>query len=71
MQIEEVDFAALARAFGARGTKMRSLADIDSLRDWLDAGAHGLFVLDVAVSQSVVADYMRESMAPILAAQAN
>nr|WP_236783379.1 thiamine pyrophosphate-dependent enzyme [Arthrobacter dokdonellae] len=71
MQIEEVDFAALAGAFGARGTKMRSLADIDSLRDWLDAGAHGLFVLDVAVSQSVVADYMRESMAPILAARAN
>lgn len=71
MQIEEVDFAALARAFGAQGTKMRSLADMDHLRDWLDAGARGLFVLDVAVSQSVVADYMRESMAPILAAQAN
>ena len=70
MQIAEVDFAALARAFGAQGTKMRSLADIDRLRDWLDAGAGGLFVLDVAVSQTVVADYMRESMAPVLAAQA-
>ncbi|WP_371130937.1 thiamine pyrophosphate-binding protein [Arthrobacter sp. SDTb3-6] len=70
MQIEEVDFAALAGAFGAHGTKMRSLADIGRLREWLDAGARGLFVLDVAVSQSVVADYMRESMAPILAARA-
>ncbi len=67
MQIREVDFAAVAGAFGAAGTKMRSLADLDHLRAWLDAGARGLFVLDVAVSQSVVADYMRESMAPVLA----
>lgn len=68
MQIEEVDFSALARAMGAQGTKMRSLADITALREWLANGARGLFVLDVAISQSVVADYMRESMAPILAA---
>jgi acetolactate synthase-1/2/3 large subunit len=71
MQIDEVDFAALGKALGASGTKMRSLADIEQLRDWLDDGARGLFVLDVAVSQTVVADYMRESMAPILAALAN
>lgn len=68
MQIPEVDFSALGRAMGAHGTKMRSLADIDALREWLAEGARGLFVLDVAVSQSVVADYMSESMAPILAA---
>jgi len=68
MQIEEVDFSALARAMGAQGRKMRSLADITALREWQAAGARGLFVLDVAISQSVVADYMRESMAPILAA---
>jgi acetolactate synthase I/II/III large subunit len=71
MQIDEVDFAALGKALGASGTKMRSLADLKQLRDWLDDGARGLFVLDVAVSQTVVADYMRESMAPILAALAN
>jgi hypothetical protein len=53
---------------GAHGTKMRTLADIAVLREWLAAGARGLFVLDVAISQSVVADYMSESMAPILAA---
>jgi thiamine pyrophosphate-dependent acetolactate synthase large subunit-like protein len=68
MQIEEVDFSAVARAMGAHGTKMRSLADVTALREWQAAGARGLFVLDVAISQSVVADYMRESMAPILAA---
>lgn len=71
MQIEEVDFAALGKAFGASGTKMRSLADMDQLRSWIDDGARGLFVLDVAVSQTVVADHMRESMAPILAALSN
>jgi thiamine pyrophosphate-dependent acetolactate synthase large subunit-like protein len=68
MQIEEVDFSAVARAMGAQGTKMRSLADVAALRQWLAAGARGLFVLDVAISQSVVADYMRESMEPVLAA---
>lgn len=68
MQIPEVDFSALGRAMGAQGTKMRSMADIAPLKDWLAHGAEGLFVLDVAISQTVVADYMRESMAAILAA---
>ncbi|MET4058748.1 acetolactate synthase-1/2/3 large subunit [Arthrobacter sp. UYP6] len=68
MQIPEVDFSAIGRAMGAHGVKMRSLADLQMLKEWLAAGAEGLFVLDVAVTQSEVADYMRESMAPILAA---
>jgi acetolactate synthase-1/2/3 large subunit len=68
MQIDEVDFSALGRAMGAQGIKMRSLADIAPLKEWLAAGAEGLFVLDVAISQTVVADYMRESMADILSA---
>ena len=71
MLIDEVDFAAVGRAMGASGVKMRSLADIQALRTWLADGAHGLFILDVAVSQSVVAEYMRESMAGILAKQPN
>ncbi|MDN3481915.1 thiamine pyrophosphate-binding protein [Arthrobacter sp. APC 3897] len=68
MQIPEVDFSALGRAMGAQGVKMRSLDDLSVLEKWLADGAEGLFVLDVAVTQSEVADYMRESMAPILAA---
>ncbi|MBO0908697.1 thiamine pyrophosphate-binding protein [Arthrobacter sunyaminii] len=70
MQIPEVDFSALGRAMGARGVKMRSLSDLTELKEWLADGAEGLFVLDVAVTQSEVADYMRESMAHILAAAA-
>lgn len=68
MQIDEVDFSALGRAMGAQGIKMRSLADIAPLKEWLAAGAEGLFILDVAISQTVVADYMRESMAAVLSA---
>ncbi|MDQ0923401.1 acetolactate synthase-1/2/3 large subunit [Pseudarthrobacter sp. W1I19] len=70
MQIPEVDFSAIGLAMGAKGVKMRSFADLQVLKQWLAAGAEGLFVLDVAITQSEVADYMRESMAPILAAQA-
>ncbi|MBP3035158.1 thiamine pyrophosphate-binding protein [Arthrobacter sp. zg-ZUI100] len=70
MQIPEVDFSALGIAMGAQGVKVRSLSDLQMLKEWLCAGAEGLFVLDVAVTQTEVADYMRESMAPILAADA-
>ncbi|WP_125612320.1 thiamine pyrophosphate-binding protein [Specibacter cremeus] len=69
MLIQEADFAALGRALGADGVKVRALADLEVLRRWVADGARGLFVLDVAVSPLIVADYMRESMAGILAAQ--
>ncbi|MEE2522422.1 thiamine pyrophosphate-binding protein [Pseudarthrobacter sp. J75] len=70
MQIPEVDFSAIGQAMGAHGVKMRSLADLQALKEWLAAGADGLFVLDVAITQSEVAEYMQESMAPILASLA-
>jgi acetolactate synthase I/II/III large subunit len=63
MLIEEVDFAAVGRAFGAEGVKARSLADLDALKDWAARGAEGVFVLDLPISQNVVAEYMAESMA--------
>ncbi|NKX53000.1 thiamine pyrophosphate-binding protein [Arthrobacter mobilis] len=65
MYIEEVDFAALGRALGAEGVKARSLADLDALRAWVDAGARGTFVLDLPVSREVVAEYMQESMSAV------
>lgn len=70
MQIDEVDFSAVGRAMGAQGVKMTSLSDLKALEDWLADGAHGLFILDVAISQYEVAEYMQESMAGILAADA-
>lgn len=63
MLIDEVDFAAVGKAFGAEGIKARSLADLDVLADWVSRGADGVFVLDLPISQNVVAEYMTESMA--------
>lgn len=63
MLIDEVDFAAVGRALGAKGAKARSLADLAELEAWLATGDDGVFVLDVAISQQVVAEFMAESVA--------
>lgn len=63
MLIDEVDFSALGRAMGARGVKIHSLAELDQLEDWLSSQEHGVFVLDVAISQKVVVEYMSASLA--------
>ena len=47
----------------APGTKPRTLADLDQLHEWLTTHEEGVFVLDVAVSQKVVAEFMAESVA--------
>ncbi|ASN53719.1 thiamine pyrophosphate-binding protein [Sinomonas sp. R1AF57] len=62
MLIDEVDFAALGRALGARGAKAHTLADLESLREWLATGEDGVFVLDVAISQKVIAEFMAASL---------
>lgn len=62
MLIDEVDFAAIGRALGAAGTKARCLADLTVLQDWLDGHQEGVFVLDVAISQKVVAEFMTASL---------
>ncbi|GAB3262581.1 thiamine pyrophosphate-binding protein [Arthrobacter pigmenti] len=61
MLIDEVDFAAIGRAFGAKGTKARTLADLTELERWVSMEEEGVFVLDVAISQRVIAEYMAES----------
>ncbi|MFF2031026.1 thiamine pyrophosphate-binding protein [Arthrobacter sp. NPDC058192] len=63
MLIDEVGFAAVGRALGADGTKAHTLADLRQLQDWLATHDEGVFVLDVAISQKVVAEYMTESVA--------
>ncbi|MFE7630469.1 thiamine pyrophosphate-binding protein [Kocuria sp. NPDC057446] len=62
MLIDEVDFAALGRAMGAAGAKAHTLADLQALQDWLDTHEEGVFVLDVAISQKVVAEFMTASL---------
>ena len=56
------DFAALSRALGAHGAKAHTLADLTTLEEWLATGEDGVFVLDVAISQKVIAEFMAASL---------
>lgn len=58
MRFSEVDFSELAKAMGARGAKIRSLAQLASITEWLTDGAPGIFVADVAISPEVIADWL-------------
>jgi acetolactate synthase I/II/III large subunit len=66
MLISEVDFAAVGHALGADGIKARSLADLTKLEEWLASQTEGVFVLDVAISQKVVVEFMAASLAATL-----
>lgn len=59
MLIPEIDFAGVARALGASGAVVRTLADLRALDKW---SGSGVLVLDCRVSRSVVAPYLREWM---------
>jgi hypothetical protein len=48
---------------GADGAKARTLSDLGLLEDWLATHDDGVFVLDVAISQKVIAEFMAESLA--------
>ena len=61
MRFALVDFAALSRAMGAQGARIESLADLDAVRAWTEGGAEGVFVADVVISPSVVADWLKIS----------
>jgi acetolactate synthase I/II/III large subunit len=63
MQIDEVDFAALARAMGAAGVKAKTMEDLALLEAWLSAHDDGVFVLDVSISQKIVVEFMSASLA--------
>lgn len=63
MLIDEVDFAAVGRALGADGAKAHNLTDLKVLKDWLATHETGVFVLDIAISQKVVVEFMAASVA--------
>jgi thiamine pyrophosphate-dependent acetolactate synthase large subunit-like protein len=62
MLIPEVDFSGIARALGAESAIIRSLSDLATLKDWIDAGAKGTFVADCRITSSVRAPWMSEWM---------
>ncbi|WP_435526964.1 thiamine pyrophosphate-binding protein [Microbacterium aurantiacum] len=62
MLIPEVDFAAVARGFGAEGVVVRTLADLDRLAEWARMPAYDrpFLLLDLRVSGRVIAPYQHE-----------
>ena len=61
VRFPDVDFAALARSLGLRGATIRSVADLDVVREWLAGGARPALVLDAKVVPTVVAEWLEEA----------
>src|SRR5690606_8468178 len=62
MLIPDVDFAGLARAFGAEGVVVRTMEDLEVLGDWVarPVEERPFLLLDLRVSPTVVAPYQEE-----------
>jgi thiamine pyrophosphate-dependent acetolactate synthase large subunit-like protein len=60
VQFPETDFAAIARGHGARGISVRTLADLDPLREWVAEGAPGVMVVDGKIDPDLEADWHAE-----------
>ncbi|MFJ6000633.1 thiamine pyrophosphate-binding protein [Arthrobacter sp. NPDC092385] len=63
MMIDEVDFAAVAAAFGAKSATIASLGDLAAVAGWLASDDDGVLLLDCRISRQVVAPYMQEIVA--------
>ena len=60
VQFPETDFAAIARGYGARAATVRTLADLDPVRAWVDEGAPGVFLIDGKINPDLEADWHAE-----------
>lgn len=62
MLIPEVDFAGLARGFGAEGVTVRTLDDLDRLAEWVRTprSERPFLLLDLRISRTVIAPYQQE-----------
>ncbi|TMC12151.1 MAG: thiamine pyrophosphate-binding protein [Chloroflexi bacterium] len=60
VEFPDTDFAALARAAGAEGATVRTVADLAVVRDWLGDRSLPL-LLDVKVVRTVVAHWLSEA----------
>ncbi len=62
MLIPQVDFAAVARGFGAEGVVVRRLVDLDRLSAWAATppSDRPFLVLDLRISGAVIAPYQLE-----------
>jgi thiamine pyrophosphate-dependent acetolactate synthase large subunit-like protein len=61
VRFPDTDFAALARAVGLEAATVRSLADLEVVRDWLHRGRPKPLLLDAKVVRTVVAEWLEEA----------
>ena len=62
MLIPQVDFAAVARGFGAEGVVVEAVDDLDALASWASRSPEdrGFLLLDLRVSAAVTAPFWEE-----------
>ena len=60
VQFPETDFATIARGYGARASTVRSTADLEPVRAWVNEGAAGVFVIDAKINPDLEADWHAE-----------
>jgi thiamine pyrophosphate-dependent acetolactate synthase large subunit-like protein len=60
VRFADTDFAALARAVGAEGVTVRSVADLDAVAAWVEQRRRPM-VVDAKVSTGVVAEWLEEA----------
>jgi acetolactate synthase-1/2/3 large subunit len=61
VRFPDTDFAALARSVGLEAATVRSLADLEVVRDWLARGRPKPLLLDAKVVPTVVAEWLEEA----------
>lgn len=61
VRFPDTDFAALARAVGLDAATVRSVADLEAVRDWLDRGRPRPLLIDAKVVPTVVAEWLEEA----------
>jgi acetolactate synthase-1/2/3 large subunit len=61
VKFPDTDFAALARSVGLEAATIRSLDDLEAVRDWLDRGRPKPLLLDAKVVPTIVAEWLEEA----------
>jgi thiamine pyrophosphate-dependent acetolactate synthase large subunit-like protein len=60
VKFPDTDFVAIARGYGAQGTTVRTLADLDAVKAWVAEGSPGVFVIDGKINPNLEADWHAE-----------
>jgi thiamine pyrophosphate-dependent acetolactate synthase large subunit-like protein len=61
VRFPDTDFAALGAAFGLEAATVRSVPDLQVVRDWLDRGRPKPLLIDAKVRPTVVAEWLEEA----------